>query len=508
MRRVDTTYVSPPTTIVKMGAFFKCGVLVPANHKGIDANVVATTIRLRLKDFEDKLPLAIASVRPNQRVEEVSAAPGAAPAGIPGVAADGPRPPPGAAANDDDDLAVAQIKREHLVLATQRVAAEVHERQASARSHAATASLAEFHLAQAQKHAPLVDSKTVDEAAAAAATRKAAEERAAREAIEADAAAKTAAATVAAAEASRKKAEMEALLVQQALESQRAEERRKDAAAAAEERRKDAEAAEARQNKRKRDEAAAAAEEDRLRERIRELENRIRAAPTQLDAADDTAELVDLYIKVKEDTTRPRARGRATKVWTKAHPKPKPPPPAPPAPPQVEEEEPVIPEPPKIPECGVDIYDDSYVFDDVADQGVYVAAESLLPDSRTYVGFSSHPTQRIRDHATGVGGVEAAHGFRYRRPLLTTTMAETSKDRELAETITRMHTYGYDKVRGAHYASRACDMRAAHEHACHKYDLCFQCAGSGHNCTNIDRTWRCQLPYFNVHAIAEKYWNP
>ena len=88
MRRVDTTYVSPPTTIVKMGSLFKCGVLVPANHKGIDANVVATTIRLRLKDFEDKLPLAIASVRPNQRVEEVSAAPGAAPASPTGRVAD------------------------------------------------------------------------------------------------------------------------------------------------------------------------------------------------------------------------------------------------------------------------------------------------------------------------------------------------------------------------------------------------------------------------------------
>ena len=88
MVSVGKTYFSPPKTILEMAALFNCGQTNPDNYKGVDAGVAANTIRLRRDEFKRQLPLAIASVRPNQRVEELSARTGAAPAGVRGVAVD------------------------------------------------------------------------------------------------------------------------------------------------------------------------------------------------------------------------------------------------------------------------------------------------------------------------------------------------------------------------------------------------------------------------------------
>ena len=79
---------SPPTVIDELADVIVCGQTNPANYNGINAGVAANTIRLRIAEFKRQLPLAIASVRPNQRVEEVSARTGAAPAGASGVAMD------------------------------------------------------------------------------------------------------------------------------------------------------------------------------------------------------------------------------------------------------------------------------------------------------------------------------------------------------------------------------------------------------------------------------------
>ena len=87
MQKAERTYFSPPATIIAMGELFSCGCTNPDTYT-CDAGVAANTIRLRIAEFKRQLPLAIASVRPDQRVEEVSARTGAAPAGASGVAMD------------------------------------------------------------------------------------------------------------------------------------------------------------------------------------------------------------------------------------------------------------------------------------------------------------------------------------------------------------------------------------------------------------------------------------
>ena len=437
MVKAEKTYFSPMETIFDMADLIQCGLMLPANHAG-DAGVAANNIRQRRSEFKRLLPLAIASVRPNQRVEEVSARAGDAPAGITGVAA----------AAGDDDLALVQLQREHMALVARKTESEVKatealalERAESARALAASRALSEYQIQERQEQKPLVHARL---------------------------------------EAEAKKAQLEAQRAEQQL--------RLDAEAAArEQQRKDADAA----HKRKRAEDDAAAEAYRHRERILVLESVLRAADALDDAANEHSELATLYLRVKDSQSMAKARERATRVWRKAHARKRSKPTAGPAP---------------IPACGVSVYDDSYAWDDDADQGVYIMAETAAPDSREYVGFSHDPTRRTRDHAAGVGGVEAAKGFLFRRPLLTTLRAENGKIREEAETLLRMHTRGYDKVRGAQYSDPRCSLRDAFVSNCQRHDLCFQCAAPGHYTTNLSRTVRCLNPRFQVETVAAAYW--
>jgi hypothetical protein len=157
----------------------------------------------------------------------------------------------------------------------------------------------------------------------------------------------------------------------------------------------------------------------------------------------------------------------------------------------------------------VSVFDDSYVWDNEADQGVYVMADSLNDDAREYVGHASDPTWRTRNHASCTGNTEAAAGFQYRRPLLTMVHETTGKKREKEETLRRMHVRGYGKVRGAQFVGApGTSLRAAFEANCHEYDLCYKCGREGHYTSNLPGTVRCPNERINVDAIASAYWYP
>ena len=523
MQSVGKAYYSPPALILDIANVFCCGWTNPDTYAAnkYDAAAAATSIRLRREAFVISVPKQLARARPNQRIEEVAAIPGAAPTGITGVAVDFTSD---AGAGAADTGAVVQFQREHQALVVRRATAEAVEREASARAHdataraqSATAVYTEFQIAQAQKHAPLIDAKLTDEAETAALGKAAA------------------AAVVKKSDADVRKADAEARLVEQEVERKRklndleveriALELRQQEADAEEARRLKREAAareadEERAIKRKQEEEETAAKVVQRRKRIAELEVIVRTAPALIDVTEARSELVDLIMQANPVLTISGARGNVTKMWKMSHPSSSPPKKrarrAPPAQPMQAPAPPVGPAPPaplvaepllEIPACGVDVFDTRYVFDNIADQGVYVVAESLLPDSRVYVGYSQDPTRRTQNHANEMGGTDAAAGFRYRRPLITTTQAETGKDRELAETLLRMHTAGYDKVRGATWTARLESVREAFKLNCHKYDICFRCAQGGHYCTNIQRTWRCPFPYFDLDAVANRYWN-
>ena len=411
----------------------------------------------------------LARMNASARVVEISAHPGDAPAGITGVVRDAD------AGNDDNAQGVmTKYDHEHMALAVRRTDAEVSERQATARAqealaverkaaalaHEAAAALHVYQLAQAQKHEQRIDDKVDNDAAAAAALAK--------------------------------KAELEVQIVQQELEQRSAAAaqalKAQENAAALELQLKKAAAAEERQNKRKREEDAKATLEDQRRERIRALERIVRAAPTKLGVADELNELADLYVKAGDSKNVACARRRSADLWRRSHlVAAAAAPPAPSAP---------SPEPATacvIPACGVSIFASACVFDDEADEGVYVVAESLLPDSREYVGYSKTPSDRVRAHASGTGGVSAAAGFQIRRPLL--TRGPLGKDREYIETIERMHAHGHiEKVQGAQFVGPNRDLRAAYSAICQKWDLCFQCGEPGHYASNFDRTVKCSKP--------------
>ena len=458
----------------------------------------------------------LARMNASARVVEISARPGDAPAGITGVVR-------AANAGNDDNAqgVVAKYDREHRALAVRRTDAEVAERQATARAQEAlalereaAAALHAYNLAQAKKHESRVDAKMDNDAVAAAALAKkatleveAAEAMRDRVALEKAASADTAASLA-------KKAALEVQLVQQELDQRsaaaaqalkaqenaaaqalKAEEnaaaqalKAEESAAALELQLKKAAAAEERQNKRKREEDAKATLEDQRRERIRALERIVRAAPTKLGVADELNELADLYVKAGDSKNVACARRRSADLWRRSHlVAAAAAPPAPSAP---------SPEPATacvIPACGVSIFASACVFDDEADEGVYVVAESLLPDSREYVGYSKTPSDRVRAHASGTGGVSAAAGFQIRRPLL--TRGPLGKDREYIETIERMHAHGHiEKVQGAQFVGPNRDLRAAYSAICQKWDLCFQCGEPGHYASNFDRTVKCSKP--------------
>ena len=436
----------------------------------------------------------LARMNASARVVEISARPGDAPAGITGVVR-------AANAGNDDNAqgVVAKYDREHMALAVRRTDAEVAERQATARAQEAlalereaAAALHAYSLAQAKKHESRVDAKVDNDAVAAAALAKkatleveAAEAMRDRVALEKAASADTAASLA-------KKAALEVQLVQQELDQRSAAAaqalKAQENAAALELQLKKAAAAEERQNKRKREEDAKATLEDQRRERIRALERIVRAAPTKLGVADELNELADLYVKAGDSKNVACARRRSADLWRRSHlVAAAAAPPAPSAP---------SPEPATacvIPACGVSIFASACVFDDEADEGVYVVAESLLPDSREYVGYSKTPSDRVRAHASGTGGVSAAAGFQIRRPLL--TRGPLGKDREYIETIERMHAHGHiEKVQGAQFVGPNRDLRAAYSAICQKWDLCFQCGEPGHYASNFDRTVKCSKP--------------
>ena len=165
MKSVGKAYYSPPHVILAIAQAFNCELTNPETYiaKGEDAGVAATSVRRCREAFAARVPLGLAYARPNQRVEEISALPGAAPAGISGVAVD----------DDDDasdDTAVVKIQREQQALVARRVTAEVAEREAAARAHAATAherelasKLLQHQLTQAERHGPLIDAKVAAE---------------------------------------------------------------------------------------------------------------------------------------------------------------------------------------------------------------------------------------------------------------------------------------------------------------------------------------------------------
>ena len=253
-----------------------------------------------------------------------------------------------------------------------------------------------------------------------------------------------------------------------------------------------------RDRKRKCDENAKATLEDTRRENIRALERRVRAAPSKLEIADEISQLAELYVKNGDSKDMQRGRRRVADLWRRSRPTggaAAPPPSAPPVPAAVPLKE--------IPACGVDVFDASYVFDDEADEGVYVMAQSLEEDCEEYVGWSEDPTRRTQDHARGTGGAgDAAQGFTFRRPLLTTEKCGT--DREEVETLKRMLANGFGRVQGAQYVGPFRNLKAAFDTCCQKWKLCYHCGESGHYRRNLDNTSQCANARFDPKAAPRR----
>ena len=427
MVKVGTTYFSPPSVIDSLADLFKCGQTVPDNVKG-DANAAANTIRLRIDDFKLALPNGIASVRPNQRIEEISAAPGAAPTGITGVAVDFTAD---AGAGAADTGAVVQFQREHQALIVRRATAEISEREATTRAQTASAVYTEFQIAQAQKHAPLIDAKLTDEA-------------------------ETAALGKAAAAAVVRKADAEACLVEQAVDLKAAEARRQQEA----EERARADAEEERSRKRKRDDDAAA---DVARSKAKEERDAAWASvKSQLKIYNDASDgerfamkpeirsALDALLRDEVPDAKQRTN-RISAIMRRQKPK---------APPQAGPE--------------------------LIKRWVYVRVGD---GPQQYVGDTANPERRAQEHDAGVSGGGAAvvqrfKLYKYVEPL--TAPRADSKAWESEETYRRMLMYGVDNVYGGKYASpyRSATKRMnAISDCCHAFNLCNRCAKVGHMIT-------------------------
>ena len=437
MQSVGKAYYSPPALILDIANVFCCGWTNPDTYAAnkYDAAAAATSIRLRREAFVISVPKQLARARPNQRIEEVAAIPGAAPTGITGVAVDFTDDTGAGAA---DTGAVVQFQREHQALVVRRATAEAVEREASARAHdataraqSATAVYTEFQIAQAQKHAPLIESKLTDEA-------------------------ETAALGKAAAAAVVRKADAEACLVEQAVDLKAAEARRQQEA----EERARADAEEERSRKRKRDDDAAA---DVARSKAKEERDAAWASvKSQLKIYNDASDgerfamkpeirsALDALLRDEVPDAKQRTN-RISAIMRRQKPK---------APPQAGPE--------------------------LIKRWVYVRVGD---GPQQYVGDTANPERRAQEHDAGVSGGGAAvvqrfKLYKYVEPL--TAPRADSKAWESEETYRRMLMYGVDNVYGGKYASpyRSATKRMnAISDCCHAFNLCNRCAKVGHMIT-------------------------
>ena len=372
------------------------------------------------------------------RVVEISEAPGAAPSGVTGVAVDADNSDADA---DVDDTAVVVFQREQQALVVRRVTAEVAEREAAARAHAATArerevstQLLEFQFTQSQKHAPLIDARISDEAG------KAALEKAAAAAAVRDADAK-------------------AQLTEHELERRRTELRLAEEAATREQNRKDADAEEARARKRKReDDSTADAAWDNVNAQLKTYRDASESDRFAMKPAIRFA----LNALLKEETPDEKKRtARIAAILRIPTPKKESPPPEPAAP--------VAPA-----------------------RTVYVRVGVNCPQQ--YVGETGNPERRAMQHDGGVaaGGASVVERYnlcRYVQPI--TPPRDDVKAWENEETYARMTHYGIDNVFGGKYAApyRSPEKRLrAIADCCDTLNLCNRCARKRHMFTRCHET--------------------
>ena len=388
------------------------------------------------------------------RVVEISEAPGAAPAGISGVAVD----------TDDDvdagvnDTAVVKIQREQHILAVRRVNAEVAEREATTRVQNATAlerelasKLLQHQLAQAERHVPLIDAKVAAETEAAVELRgKASQDKAAAAAAARDADAK-------------------AKLTELELEHRRTELRLAEEAAARDQARKDADAAEELRLKREAADRKRKLEDDSTAEAWEAKAKEARDAAwdsvnAQLKLYRDASESDRFAMKpgirfalnalLKEETPDEKKRtARIAAILRIPTPKKESPPPPP---------EPAAPA-----------------------RTVYVRV-GINGCPQQYVGETANLERRTMEHDGGVAAGGAAVVERYNLCLHAppiTPPRDDVKVWENEETYVRMTLYGVDNVFGGKYAApyRSAEKRLrAIADCCDTLNLCNRCARKGH----------------------------
>ena len=104
-----------------------------------------------------------------------------------------------------------------------------------------------------------------------------------------------------------------------------------------------------------------------------------------------------------------------------------------------------------------------------------------------YVGKSTDIESRIHDHREGYGALCLSNGSRgmdlVEVPTITSGSTDDMESWERNETLTRMKTFGIDKVRGWMFTASHLsyeDKRSAFRQICEKFDLCRSCGRISH----------------------------